>query len=266
MERAIPPGRMNEEIAFVRRQLDALSSQRIKYDDTYVPPNSKRTRRAPIANIVVHPPPKVRREASATDVGSAAHASSNDITLLVKSAKLPLSYTISASPTDSIGSLKAKLTSNNSGAPPPDYQRWIWSGKAMTDSKLLREYEGIGKSAEVEKIFLMIKSGWTPSQVVEIPIIQLEPVTLTNSNSKPRPALVIDTSSTETDEISPFSKVISDPSLWQDVRALLLARFGSEEDCREVWETWFGSSKHWLTPSQVAAVRDSVGITAMSGT
>ena len=50
-ETIIPKAKAAEELQFVKRQLSALQSQRIKLEDTYAPPESKRARRAPIASV-----------------------------------------------------------------------------------------------------------------------------------------------------------------------------------------------------------------------
>ena len=50
-ESIIPKTKAAEELQFVKRQLSALQSQRVKLEDTYAPPESKRARRAPIASV-----------------------------------------------------------------------------------------------------------------------------------------------------------------------------------------------------------------------
>lgn len=63
-----------------------------------------------------------------------------------------------------------------------------------------------------------------------------------------------------------FLDTITSPSLWTDTHAMLIERFkGDEEAARKVFEAWFGSTKIWLTPSQISKIRDETGITGMAG-
>ena len=77
------------------------------------------------------------------------------IELVFKVTKPAFSFTLLVSPTDTIASIKKQL-SNQPGAPPADSQRLLLRGKALADSKLLREYPVKGG----DTVNLMLKPGF----------------------------------------------------------------------------------------------------------
>lgn len=67
-----------------------------------------------------------------------------------------------------------------------------------------------------------------------------------------------------------FQSKVTDPAFWEATHQFLQQHFGSDDANAQIaadrlWETWFGASKSWLTPNEVARVRDSIGLTAMGG-
>lgn len=301
-ESIIPKSKAAEELVFVKRQLAALQSQRIKLEDTYAPPESKRARRAPVATvrsqrttaltaqIPLAPPPAVASDENASSADAAA-----TIALTIVSAKPALSYTLEAEPTASIESLKAQVAAQ-ADAPAVDHQRWLFGGKAMVDAKLLREYEGVLEQAKggPVKINLFVKAGWAPASAsttpkiairaatgdpdsMAVPTLGFEPSTPTGESGPsrgPAPGLVLDTSAPLGDqpihgpprsESGAFATAVADPSFWLDVHALLVGKLGEGEDSRRCFEAWFAASKQWLTPSQIAAARERVGLSGMGG-
>ena len=62
------------------------------------------------------------------------------IQLTIKSTKPALSFSLSVPSTSSIAAAKARLAAQDSSAPAPEAQRWILKGKAMGDTKLLKEF------------------------------------------------------------------------------------------------------------------------------
>jgi hypothetical protein len=82
------------------------------------------------------------------------------ITLTIKSLKPAHTFTLAASPTDAISSLKVALAAQPS-APPADAQRLLLKGKVLTDAKLLQEYS----VKDGDTLNLSIKPGvsWDPS-------------------------------------------------------------------------------------------------------
>lgn len=98
------------------------------------------------------------------------------------------------------------------------------------------------------------------------------------------PSLTLNTSNTELDPAqqqpatshrrSPslstqFQTQVTDPVFWEDVHKLLVSKFGegeaSEAAVDRLWETWFGASKPWMTPNEVALIRDRLGLHSMGG-
>lgn len=83
------------------------------------------------------------------------------INITFKSLKPPQSFTLAVQPTDTISDIKSQLASQPR-APPADAQRWLLKGKALADTKLLKEYN----VKDGDTINLMIKPGfnWDPTQ------------------------------------------------------------------------------------------------------
>jgi hypothetical protein len=84
------------------------------------------------------------------------------ISLTFKSTKPPQSFILAVQPTDTVSEVKASLSSQPH-APPAEAQRLLLRGKALADSKLLKEY-GV---KEGDVINLMLKPGfdWDPANV-----------------------------------------------------------------------------------------------------
>lgn len=70
---------------------------------------------------------------------------------------------------------------------------------------------------------------------------------------------------------------MKDPQVWLDVLDFLDSKFraegapsrSSEEDympdSKRAFETWLGASKEFMTPSDIARIRDTTGVWAMAG-
>jgi ubiquitin-like protein 4 len=92
------------------------------------------------------------------------HTYTASISITFKSAKPPASYTLSVQPTDTVASIKAQLAAATN-APPPDAQRLLLKGKALADSKLLKEYT----VKDGDTVNLIVKPGvdWDPTKPKE---------------------------------------------------------------------------------------------------
>lgn len=78
---------------------------------------------------------------TAADDDTAGPSTGTVYNLTIKSLKPPLALALAASPTATIGDLKARLAEQYPGqAPAAGAQRWILKGKAMGDNKLLKEF------------------------------------------------------------------------------------------------------------------------------
>lgn len=87
---------------------------------------------------------------------------------MIKSLKPPKTYTLSASPSDTIADIKTHLALK-SGAPPVDVQRLLLKGKALADTKLLREYN----IKDGDTVNLMVKPGYDWNQAPESPMLDI---------------------------------------------------------------------------------------------
>jgi ubiquitin-like protein 4 len=83
------------------------------------------------------------------------------LTVTFKSAKPPLTYSLTISPSDTISHIKSLLHTTHASAPSSDAQRLLLKGKALVDTKLVKEYN----VKDGDTINLMIKPGftWDPS-------------------------------------------------------------------------------------------------------
>lgn len=98
-----------------------------------------------------------------------------------KSLKPPASYTLTVSPTDTIASIKSQLSKTHATAPPADAQRLLVKGKALADSKLLKEYN----VQSGDTVNLMVKPGvnWDPSKPKEQEILQPKPLSASETGA-----------------------------------------------------------------------------------
>ncbi|EMD35647.1 hypothetical protein CERSUDRAFT_116388 [Gelatoporia subvermispora B] len=278
------------ELAFVKNFVNNISSQPVVYPNDFQQPPADSLKRVPVLEVDVPPPPEPKAE-SATTPGS--------LSLVFKSLKPPKSYNITVQPTDTIADIKAQLASQP-GAPPADVQRLLLKGKALADSKLLKEYN----VNDGDTVNLMVKPGfeWDPSKVadtLEAPSASGGTITLLPaSDSKTRsghsripsvvlspspslsPAinekvvdipLTLDTSnipspSTSGPPHTTYHTAISQPAFWEKLYGFLSAEFTNQADAATAWEDFFCASKGSLTVSEIAKIRDQVGVIGMAGT
>jgi len=225
----------------------------------------------------------------------------NTIELTIKSLKPPLTFTLSASPTSTISSLKQQLADSNQskGAPGAESQRWILKGKSMGDSKLLKEFnvqDGavinlmINKSTPAPPPPPSTSTSDDPaesqagsSSTTGVPSLTLSEPSSTPSSSNPPPAVSIEkdlealplsTSSTSTNSTTAHSSSayrdhIQQPELWQEIREVLERRFegvaNKEAECQQAWEGMLGGCQEWIEPGKKALIRERVGYSAMGG-
>ena len=98
---------------------------------------------------------------TAADDDTAGPSTETVYNLTIKSLKPPLALALAASPTATIGDLKARLAEQYPGqAPAAETQRWILKGKAMGDNKLLKEFAVAPKDTVIN---LMITKAAPPS-------------------------------------------------------------------------------------------------------
>ncbi|EPQ50149.1 ubiquitin-domain-containing protein [Gloeophyllum trabeum ATCC 11539] len=275
------------ELAFVKNFAHILASAPVQYPDDFQQPLQNWLKKVPTLPVSAFPDNMCVGWAS----DKPRHAAS--ITVTFKSIKPPKSYTLSVAPTDPIASIKAQLAAQP-GAPPADAQRLLLKGKALADSKLLREYA----VSDGDTVNLLLKPGfaWDPSATPPKPANETE--TEMNVNTKragahsrvpsvvlsPSPSgsfpdekpvdilLTLDTSTIPTPSLSPeassstYHDTIVKPEFWEHLLTFLRSEFQNYEDATQAWEDFLRVSKGTLTPGQIAKIRDHVGVVGMAGT
>lgn len=283
------------EQAFARTFLNTLSTQPITYSDDYQQPSQNSLKRVPVLQIPVPPPPERKTQSQASTSSSAS------ISLVFKSLKPPASYTVSVQPTDTISSIKAQLAAQPT-APPADAQRLLLKGKALADAKLLQEYSikngdtvnlilkpgfdwdptkpPTPKSPEVTTMASPSPSSLQPSPSVKpsggkkhqrIPSVVLSPspsndnlggvekdIMLTlDAGTMPSPVV---------QQESTYYTTVVKPEFWERLYAFLKLEFVTPADAYLAFEDFLCATKGSLTPSEIAKIRDQVGVVGMAGT
>ncbi|PLW47295.1 hypothetical protein PCASD_02632 [Puccinia coronata f. sp. avenae] len=307
MDSILPAQKLQDEINAVKRHLQALCKQQLKLENEHTSAIESRPRRVNCPQIsLAEPPAPLTTETNATN--------SEPIKITIKSLKPPLTFSIACSPSSTISELKQLLCQSDSSAPPVDAQRLVYKGKALVDSKLLKEYEAIQTG---ETIHLIIKpdsaaaqlaSSERPSSVIVEPGTPISEKTLANATAGsasakdgeqkltmkiPKITMEVDGSdsseqpfisrsrsgSVHTNPIySPhlgisesFKTVVTSDQFWIGARQFLESQFAGpvdgpgEANARQLWEHWFNSSKEWLSPSEIARIREATGISGMAG-
>jgi len=198
----------------------------------------------------------------------------DSLTLTVKSLKPALTFTITAQTTDTISHLKTLVSKASSSAPAPDSQRLLLKGKALADTKLIKEYN----IPDGATLTLMVKAPTAGTSAP--PAAAPTPSPGPSGPRPPAPSLTITTelegasSQPVTDaniDVPPsgpqpqvssaaFHGTISDPKFWQRIHALCVSEFVLEDDADAAWETFLVSMKSRLSAGEAAKIRDVVGV------
>ncbi|KAL5522586.1 hypothetical protein ACEPAG_8603 [Sanghuangporus baumii] len=226
------------------------------------------------------------------------------IELVFKVAKPPRSFTISVLPTDVIFSIKSQLASQP-GAPPADAQRLLLRGKALADNKLLKEYtvksgdtvnlmlkpgfewdwntdskkdtvpKATPKDNDGDVQMSLEPDSTRKGRHSRIPSVVLSPSPSPSTKTLPLDVppspilLTLDTSiipsPTETTILDPYQKKIRSPDFWERLYDFLRTEFPDEKDADEAFETFLLGAKGSLSASDIAKIRDQLGITGMNG-
>jgi hypothetical protein len=131
-----------------------------------------------------------------------------------------------------------------------------------------------------DKVNLMVKPGYTPAPLKSTkPSPEAVPDITVSSANNTYPSSLATAAASTTPIVTPFSTSPASAlysaeflsracsaDFWISLKKFLDGQLGGDEDqVRTAFETWLNASKEWLTPSQVAKIRDSVGITGMNG-
>ncbi|KAF8205385.1 hypothetical protein K438DRAFT_1715773 [Mycena galopus ATCC 62051] len=286
------------EVAFLRVYLNTLTAQPVIYKDDYQQPPSNSLKKVPVLQIALPAPPPRRVPAS-----SASASASTTVSLTFKSLKPPASYTLAVHPTDSILALKQRLAAEPNG-PPVAAQRLLLKGKALADAKLVKEYP-LADGDTVNLVLKTTPAPTSditmadatqnpnPSLTVggpnDLPVVspaqaaahprrhqRIPSVVLSPSPSAESPSasvtditLTLDTdpdAGLPSEELSAYHVALADPEFWKKLLAFLNSSFGSPADASRAWEDFLRASKGTLTASEVARIRDTVGVSGMAGT
>lgn len=282
----------NAEIAFVRTFLNTLSTQPITYENDYRQPLENSLKRVQVLPVPLPPPPKRQH------VGSSVPSAT--LRLTFKSLKPPVSYTLTVSPTDTIATIKSQLSTTHNTSPPADAQRFIIKGKALADSKLLKEYN----VQDGDTVSLMVRPGinWDPSKPKEEEILQPKPIPAVSGLSaniqeisfeqrvrhsrtpsivlSPSPSSDVPGATLEKDilltldpeapasieTLTTYHTTVANPDFWVKLATFFRDEFTTEADALRAWEDFLRATKASLTASEIARIRGHVGIMGMAGT
>jgi len=284
----------NAELAFVKNHLNVIGSLPVQFPDEYQQPPSSSLKKIPIIPVDLPPPPPPK---------SGAEATTDIISVTFKVSKPAKSFTLPVSTADPISAIKIALASQP-GAPPADAQRLLLRGKALADGKLLREYPV--KSGDTINLMLRPGFEWnweappvTPAKGKDKevdPSMQLDPdsrsrsVSRTPSHSRipsvvlsPSPSspsltmqdnpsqitLSLDTTDATMHDAptkNAYQEKISSPEFWDRLFGFLKIEFSTPEDAESAFESFLVGVKGYLTPSEIAKIRDTVGVVGMGGT
>ncbi|KZS87262.1 ubiquitin-domain-containing protein [Sistotremastrum niveocremeum HHB9708] len=277
----------NWEKSFIKAHTDTLATLPVIYGDDYEQPPSNLPRRVPTLPIDLAPPPPPK---------SLKDSSSASVTLKFKSLKPAATFTLAVSPTDTILAIKHLLAAKP-GAPAPEGQRLLHKGKALADSKLLKEYP----IADGDTVNLMIKPGFEPpvsttlanltaspsnlsrsrshsrTGSANIPDLVLSPIpspsasTPGTANKDPLPSIPLNLDTADAHppsltSVTAYHASISTPAFWARLYAFLKKEFSSPEDAATAFEDFLRATKGQLSPGEIAKIRDEVGVFGMSGT
>ncbi|KAK6906913.1 hypothetical protein I203_100902 [Kwoniella mangroviensis CBS 8507] len=269
---ALHGDKLNEERAFIKRYTEGLSSHKVEYPADFSTPLQDRPRKVAVVGVEVAEPPSVE----GMDVDTPAQ---DTVTITIKCLKPSLTLPITANLTDTVTDLKSQIAKSAASAPSADSQRLLLKGKALTDTKLLKEYDI--KDGAI--LHLMVKVATTKELTSDEATF-----TAPSSTSPAPPALTITTSIdgiepgtsmplTNIDSAAPplgpqpqvssasFHQTIADPQFWQKIHALCVSEFPLEDEADAAWETFLVSMKGKLSAGEAAKIRDVVGVTGMGG-
>ncbi|CDO71121.1 hypothetical protein BN946_scf184844.g125 [Trametes cinnabarina] len=288
------------ELAFVKSFVNTLSSQPVIYPNDYQPAPENELKRVPVLPIDVPPPPE-RRVAESVPTGSirvtfksakpvqaytldvqptdtisqimaqlaavpgAPPADAQRLLLKGKAladAKLLREYAVKDGDTINLmvkpgfdwdpSKVSPPAPSEPAPAPPASSAP---AGESITLLPSPEPSKGRSGHGRIPSVVLSPSPSLTASpgeKLVDIPLV-LDTSTIPASPS----SVVPDT---------PYHTTISQPAFWKHLYAFLLNEFSHPSDAAAAWEDFFCASKGNLSVSEIAKVRDAVGVIGMAGT
>ncbi|KAF8992643.1 hypothetical protein BDZ89DRAFT_1086129 [Hymenopellis radicata] len=261
------------ENTFVNTYIRTISSQPVTYPDNYAQPPSNSLKRIPVLPIDVPPVPE-----RADKPGE----SSSDIELTLKSLKPAKSIVVTVKGTDTIADLKSKWDTGGGEV------RLLLKGKALQDAKLVREYGFNGgdvvnvivKAAPAPPAEPLPSKPSTPSLAIDtaphikkhgrIPSVVLSPSpSITggpgsdDGRRTPDILLNLDGEGELSKDVTAYHATLANPEMWE---ASACSEFHTNSEAQMAFEDFLRAAKGVLTASEVAKIRDQVGVIGMAGT
>jgi hypothetical protein len=217
------------------------------------------------------------------------------ISIVVKSLKPALSFPVKIALTDSVIQLKQNVGESTDSAPSPEFQRLLLKGKALADSKLLKEY-GLTDGSVIN---MVLKPGWdavirtgeelggdptpvgvqiptepapAPNAVPSLTISDADPAaegTTSTAAFPARPLTSLDLvdgahEPHPSNTSAEFHNTIADPEFWKKVHGLCRSEFLTDSEADGCWHAFLGGLRAKLSPGEIAKIQDSVGVTGTS--
>ncbi|KAI0066780.1 hypothetical protein BV25DRAFT_1835190 [Artomyces pyxidatus] len=292
------------ELAFVKNLVNTLGSQPVTFPNDFQQAPENTLKRVPVLQIQpenneiavqvdVPPPPEHKKEEVAPIT---------TVQVTFKSLKPPFSITIPVSLADPISTVKNEIAAQPH-APPADAQRLLLKGKALADAKLLKEYNV--KEGDTVNLMVKPGFQWDPTKPASPPeALSLAPPPVSEDSLSPTPpagkkrghgripSVVLSPTPTspmqEVQDIplvdedgltvsaempadtaipqSTYQTTISRPEFWDKLVTFLRSEFTTNSDALVAFEDFLNASKGSLTASEIAKIRDHVGVIGMAGT
>ncbi|KAI0783805.1 ubiquitin-domain-containing protein [Abortiporus biennis] len=290
------------ELAFVKNYVTNISSQPVTFADDYQQPLENTLKRVPVLPVDLPSPPERKTESSTTSASikvtfkslkpAKSYTVSVQPTDTIASIKAQLATEPGAPPAD-VQRLLLKGKALADGKLLKEYDvknedtinlmvkpgfTWNPSDIARTASPAPIPSDASLASlpvVEPEPIVLVPepKQGKSRHGHSRIPSVVLSP----SPSLTPAPdekltdiPLILDTSlslSALAGASDPqYHATISQATFWEKLQNFLIAEFPNPSDASAAWETFFCASKGSLTASEIAKIRDRVGVTGMAGT
>ncbi|KAI0628537.1 ubiquitin-related domain-containing protein [Trametes polyzona] len=286
------------ELAFVKSYVNTLSSQPVVYGNDYQTAPENELKKVPILPIDLPPPPE-RHVAVSAPTGSIsvtfkslkpAQTYKLDVqpTDTIAQIKAQVAAVPGAPPADAQRLLlKGKALADGKllreyGVKDGDtVNLMVKPGYDWDPSKTLASPPASGSQAassvaEGESVTLLPspEPKSTRSGHGRIPSVVLSPSPSLTASPGERLVdipLVLDTSTIPASPSSvvadtPYHTTLSQPAFWEHLYTFLAAEFPNPSDAATAWEDFFCASKGNLSVSEIAKIRDAVGVIGMAGT
>ncbi|KAI0034663.1 hypothetical protein K488DRAFT_44989 [Vararia minispora EC-137] len=279
------------ELAFVKNLVGVLAAQPAVFASDFQQPPEQQLKRVPVLQISVPPPPPP---------AAPGQPALSVLSVSFKSSKPPFAATLDISPADSIASIKAHIAAQPD-APPAEAQRLLLRGKALSDTKLAKDYD----IRPGDTVNIMVKPGFAPAPPLvapkptqpadsslalptdaprkrshgRIPSVVLSPSPSPSTDDKDlRDIPLVDengvTISADLDQPaehgaqpqSTYHATVASPEYWDRLFSFMMSQFPVRSDALQAFEDYLNASKGALSASEIARIRDHVGVIGMAGT